>query len=91
MSAGEGGSTPIVAAQLAKLLECSSALRDTLRTVRERAPAGDPRVEECKKMGFRALAESERLTTTVEEVLYGNDSAAQVRSDAAPTAPVPQP
>jgi hypothetical protein len=91
LSAGEGGSTPIVATQLAKLLERSADLRDTLREVRGRAPAGDQRVEECIKMGFRALAEAERLTTTVEEVLYGNDSAAQVRSDASPTAPAARP
>jgi hypothetical protein len=82
LSAGEGGSTPMVATQLAKLLERSAALRDTLRTVRERTDPGDPRVEECIGMGFRALAQAERLTTTVEEVLYGNDADARIRSDA---------
>ncbi|MGC1678622.1 MAG: hypothetical protein WA740_13930 [Candidatus Binataceae bacterium] len=87
MSAGEGGSTPIVATRLAKLLESSSDLRETLSSVRARTAAGDPRVEECMKMGFHALAEAERLTTTVEEVLYGNDAGAQIKSDAMQTAP----
>lgn len=91
LSAGEGGSTPIVATRLAKLLECSSNLRDTLRSVRARTAAGDPRVEDCMKMGFHALADAERLTTTVEEVLYGNDASAQIKSDAMRTAPAPQP
>jgi hypothetical protein len=91
LSAGEGGSTPMVATQLAKLLECSNDLRDTLRSVRARTAAGDPRVEECKKMGFHALAEAERLTTTVEEVLYGNEPGPQVKSDAPQTAPAPTP
>lgn len=86
LSAGEGGSTPMVATQLAKLLEQSAALRDTLRTVREHTRAGDPRVEECIAMGVKALAQAERLTTTVEEVLYGNNAGAPVRSDASPTA-----
>lgn len=81
----------MVATQLAKLLQCSEDLRDTLRTVRERTRAGDPRVEECMKMGFSALAEAERLTTTVEEVLYGNDPDAPLRSDAMRTAPGAQP
>jgi len=42
-------------------------------------------------MGFHALADAERLTTTVEEVLYGNDASAQIKSDAMRTAPAPQP
>jgi len=91
LSAGEGGSTPVVATQLAKLLERSADLRETLRDVRARTPAGDPRVEECMKMGFHALAEAERLTTTVEEVLYGDDANGQIRSDASPTAPAARP
>jgi hypothetical protein len=91
LSAGEGGATPVVAAQLAKLLECSSNLRDMLSSVRARTATGDPRVEECMKMGFHALVEAERLTTTVEEVLYGNEPGAQVKSDAMQTAPAPRP
>ncbi len=81
----------MVAARLSKLLQCSSDLRDTLRNVHARTALGDPRVEECMKMGFHALAEAERLTTTVEEVLYGNEPGAQVKSDAMQMAPAPTP
>ncbi|HUY28648.1 MAG TPA: hypothetical protein VMV27_14655 [Candidatus Binataceae bacterium] len=88
LSVGEGGSAPMVATQLARLLERSNDLRDILRNVRQDAPAGDPRVQDCMNMGVHALGEAEHLTTTVEEVLYGDDEPnAQIRSDASPTAP----
>jgi hypothetical protein len=93
---GGRGHSPMVEAQLAILLERSSRLREVLRTVRQSAAAADPRVEQCSQMGFRALVESERLTTSVEEVLYGPGLGgpahnAAVTSDAAPTASVPRP
>ncbi|HVA79689.1 MAG TPA: hypothetical protein VNF29_02060 [Candidatus Binataceae bacterium] len=88
LSAGEGGSAPMVAPQLALLLERSDDLRDILRNVRQDAPVRDPRVQDCMNMGMQALGEAEHLTTTVEEVLYGDDAPnARIRSDASPTAP----
>jgi hypothetical protein len=88
------GDTAMVQAQLAILLERSDQLRSALRIVRQSGVAGDENVERCTAMGFRALVEAERLTTTVEEVLYGPNldnppSATNLRSDAAPTAVVP--
>ena len=93
---GGRGNSPMVETQLALLLERSSRLREVLRTVRQSAAPADPRVEQCSKMGFRALVEAERLTTSVEEVLYGPSlggpaPSTAVRSDAAPTASVPRP
>jgi hypothetical protein len=88
------GDTAMVQAQLAILLERSDALRAALRIVHQSELARDENVERCSAMGFRALVEAERLTTTVEEVLYGPNlgnplSGTNVRSDAAPTAAVP--
>jgi hypothetical protein len=88
------GDTAMVQAQLAILLERSDQLRDALRIVHQSGVAGDEGVVQCSAMGFRALVEAERLTTTVEEVLYGPNlanplSGTNLRSDAAPTAAVP--
>jgi hypothetical protein len=88
------GDTAMVQAQLAILLERSDELRDALRIVRQSGFAGDENVERCSAMGLHALVEAERLTTTVEEVLYGPNlgnplPGTNLRSAAAPTAVVP--
>jgi hypothetical protein len=88
------GDTAMVQAQLAILLERSDELRDALRIVHHSGVAGDENVERCSAMGLRALMEAERLTTSVEEVLYGPNlgnplPGTNLRSDAAPTAAVP--
>jgi hypothetical protein len=88
------GDSAMVQAQLAILLERSDELRDALRVVRRSAVTHDERVVNCLAMGLSALAEAERLSTTVEEVLYGPDlgnpmPGANIRSDAAPTAVAP--
>ncbi len=88
------GDTAMVQAQLAILLERSDQLRDALRIVHQSGVAGDENVERCSAMGLRALVEAQRLTTTVEEVLYGPNlgnplAGTNLRSDAAPTAAVP--
>jgi hypothetical protein len=88
------GDTAMVQAQLAILLERSEKLRDALHIVHHSGVAGDENVKRCSAMGLRALAEAERLTTTVEEVLYGPNlgnllPGTNVRSDAAPSAALP--
>ena len=76
-SAG-GNSTAIVEARLSVLLERTQDLRVTLRRVRQSAVARDPMVDQCTRMGFRALVISEKLTSDVEGVLFGgNDSFAE--------------
>lgn len=90
-SHGHGGSA-MVQARLAILLDHSNRLRNALRVVHMSPVARDDEVKRCSAMGLHALAQAERLTTTVEEVLYGPNlgnplPGATLRSDAAPTAP----
>lgn len=92
----QDGSTAMIETRLSALLDRTSQLREALRNVRRGAVARDPSVEQCAKIGLRALVEAEKLTTSVEEVLYGRDledasTAAPVRSDAAPAVPAALP
>ena len=73
LAAGGGNSTAIVAARLSTLLDRTQDLRVTLRRVRQSAVARDPMVDQCTRMGFRALVISEKLSSDVEGVLFGGD------------------
>ncbi|HKN14033.1 MAG TPA: hypothetical protein VJX68_12650 [Candidatus Binatus sp.] len=78
LAAGGGNSTAIVEARLSVLLDRTNDLRVTLRRVRQSAVARDPMVDQCTRMGFRALVISEKLSSDVETVLFdGDDSFAQ--------------
>ena len=60
-------------ARLSVLLDRTQDLRVTLRHVRQSAVARDPMVDQCTRMGFRALVISEKLSSDVESVLFGGD------------------
>ena len=77
------------------MLDRTNRLRQNLREVRHNSVPHDPRVEQCTKMGFRALVEAEQLTTSVEEFLHSHEigeasTPRGFRSDAA-AAPGSQP
>ena len=91
-----GSSTAPVEAHLATLLDRIKALRETLNHVRKSAPARDTRIEQCSKMGFHALDDAEKLTSSVEELLGSREAAENsaegpVRSGAAPAGSAPPP
>ena len=67
--AAEGGSSVIVEARLSSVLDRAQDLRTVLRHVRQSAVARDPMVDQCTRMGFRALVTSEKLSSDVETVL----------------------
>jgi hypothetical protein len=67
--AAEGGSSVIVEARLSSVLDRAQDLRAVLRHVRQSAVARDPMVDQCTRMGFRALVTSEKLSSDVETVL----------------------
>lgn len=67
--AAEGGSSVIVEARLSGVLDRAQDLRAVLRRVRQSAVARDPMVDQCTRMGFRALVTSEKLSSDVETVL----------------------
>jgi hypothetical protein len=71
--ASEGASTAIVAARLSDLLDRSQDLRTVLRRARQSPFARDSMVDQCTRMGFRALVISEKLTSDVEAMLYDDD------------------
>jgi hypothetical protein len=78
LAAGGGNSTAIVAARLSVLLDRTNDLRVTLRRVRQSSVARDPMVDQCTRMGFRALVISEKLSSDVESMLFaGDDSFAE--------------
>ncbi|HXW83208.1 MAG TPA: hypothetical protein VEJ86_02295 [Candidatus Binataceae bacterium] len=81
LESGKGDATAIVEARLTRVLDSSNALRTALEQVRRHAAPHDPRVEQCKQIGFWALAEAERLTANVEEVLYGDELSADTRPE----------
>ncbi len=66
-----GGSTAIVETRLNDLLERSGDLRTILASVRLNRIADDQYVEQCLTTGFRSLVDAERLSSDVEEVLFG--------------------
>lgn len=93
LASSGGNSAVIVEARLSTLLDRTQDLRVALRRVRQSAAARDPMVEQCTRMGFRALVVSEKLSSDVETVLFGGeDSVAQVpaaRPNPAPPAASP--
>jgi dTDP-4-amino-4,6-dideoxygalactose transaminase len=89
-------STVIVEARLSVLLDRTQDLRVALRRVRQSSVARDPTVDQCTRMGFRALVISEKLSSDVESVLFGGDDSfaqAPALKPGAPAAspPAPQP
>ncbi len=96
LAAGGGNSTAIVETRLSVLLDRTNDLRVALRHVRQSPAARDPMVDQCTKMGFRALVISEKLSSDVESVLFGGDDSfaqapAVTPGAAAATPPAPQP
>jgi hypothetical protein len=53
------------------LVDRSQQLRATLAAVRMSSVAHDNEVEQCVAMGFHSLASAEKLSSDVEEILYG--------------------
>jgi hypothetical protein len=93
---GGGNSTAIVEARLSVLLDRTQDLRVALKHARQSADARDPMVDQCTRMGFRALVISEKLSSDVESVLFGGDDSfaeAPALKPGAPAAspPAPQP
>ena len=71
--AAEGGSAAVVVeARLSTLLDRTQDLRMALKRARQSAVAREPMVDQCTRMGFRALAISEKLSSDVETVLFDN-------------------
>jgi len=96
LAASGGNSAAIVEARLSVLLDRTQDLRVALKRVRQSAVARDPMVDQCTRMGFRALVISEKLSSDVESVLFGDDdSVAQAPElgaiPAAPAASRPAP
>ncbi len=75
LASSGGNSAAMVEARLSVLLDRTQDLRVALRHVRQSAVARDPTVDQCTRMGFRALVISEKLTSDVETVLFGGDDA----------------
>jgi hypothetical protein len=71
--AAEGGSPAIVEARLSGVLDRTQDLRAVLKRVRHSAVARTPMVDQCTRMGFRALVTSEKLSSDVETVLSGSE------------------
>jgi len=67
--AGQGADLASVASRLDLLLAREADLRNTLRRVSHSRLTHDPDVENCLKLGYRALYEAEKLTTEVEQIL----------------------
>jgi hypothetical protein len=94
LASSGGNSAAIVEARLSVLLDRTQDLRVALRHVRQSAVARDPTVDQCTRMGFRALVMSEKLSSDVETVLFGGDDsvadAPELKSDSpAPAASPP--
>jgi hypothetical protein len=93
LASSGGNSAAIVEARLSVLLERTQDLRVALRHARQGAVARDSAVDQCTRMGFRALVISEKLSSDVETVLFGADAsvadAPELKSS--PAAPAPSP
>jgi hypothetical protein len=93
LASSGGNSAAIVEARLSVLLDRTQDLRLALRHVRQSAVARDTTVDQCTRMGFRALVISEKLSSDVETVLFGGyDAVAQapeLKSDSAARAAPP--
>src|SRR5262249_44576813 len=59
LGAPPGSSTVMIESRLAVMLDRTNRLRGDLREVRRGSVLRDPRVEQCARMGFRALVEAE--------------------------------
>lgn len=57
--------------RLNALIDRSQQLRATLAAVRMSSVARDSEVGQCVAMGFHSLASAEKLSSDVEEILYG--------------------
>jgi len=91
LAAGGGNSTAIVEARLSVLLDRTNDLRVALKRARQSAVARDPMVDQCTRMGFRALVVSEKLTSDVETVLFGGDDSFAEAPALKPGAPAASP
>jgi hypothetical protein len=95
LASNGGNSAAIVEARLSVLIDRTNDLRGALRRVRQSTVARDPMVEQCTRMGFRALVISEKLSSDVETVLFGfgsPDSVAQApAARSMPAAPAASP
>jgi len=88
---GGGNSTAIVEARLSVLLDRTQDLRAMLARMRQSAIARDPAAQECIQMGFHALVISEKLSSDVETVLYGDDDSVAQAPAIRPGAPAASP
>jgi hypothetical protein len=95
LASSGGNSTAIVEARLSVLLDRTQDLRVALARVRQSAVAHDPMVDQCTRMGFRALVISEKLSSDVETVLFGGDDsvaqAPELKSSPLASPPARQP
>ena len=91
LAASGGNSTAIVKARLSTLLDRTQDLRVVLRRVRQSAVARDPMVDQCTRMGFRALVISEKLSSDVESVLFGGGDSFAEAPALKPGAPAASP
>ncbi len=89
--AAEGGSSVIVEARLSGVLDRTQELRVVLRHVRQSAVARDPMVDQCTRMGFRALVTSEKLSSDVETVLSRSPNSIAEAPALRPGRPAPAP
>jgi hypothetical protein len=89
--ASEGGSGAIVEARLSGLLDRTQDLRAVLKRVRKSSVARDPTVDQCTRMGFRALVMSEKLSSDVETVLSGSRDSIAAAPDFRSVRPEPAP
>jgi hypothetical protein len=88
---GGANSTAIVEARLSVLVDRTQDLRAALARVRQSAVARDPMAEQCVQMGFHALVISEKLSSDVETVLYGDDDSVAEAPAFRPGVPVASP
>jgi hypothetical protein len=88
---GGANSTAIVEARLSVLVDRTQDLRITLARVRQSAVAHDPMAQQCVQMGFHALEISEKLSSDVETVLYGDDDSVAQAPELRPGAPAASP
>ena len=93
LASNGGNSAAIVEARLSVLLDRTQDLRVALQHARQSPVARDPMVDQCTRMGFRALVVSEKLSSDVETVLLGGgDSVANAPElQSSPAAPAASP
>ena len=82
LASGAGNSMAIVESRLSVVLDRMQDLRAALKHARDGAVARDPTVDQCTRMGFRALVDSEKLTSDVETVLFGGEDSSRAEPPA---------